>query len=52
LHYGDCSLRECFGTGNAAMVSPGRQIRYRNRDIELPRSGVRPDTRGWLSIFC
>jgi hypothetical protein len=27
------------------MVSPVRQIRYRNRDIELPRSGVRPDAR-------
>jgi branched-chain amino acid aminotransferase len=33
------SLRECFGTGTAATVSPVRWIRYRNREIELPPSG-------------
>ena len=32
----DGSLRECFGTGTAATVSPVRRIRYRNRDIDLP----------------
>lgn len=35
----DGSLRECFGTGTAATVSPVRRIRYRDRDIELPLAG-------------
>jgi branched-chain amino acid aminotransferase len=35
----DGSLRECFGTGTAATVSPVRRIRYRNQDIELPPPG-------------
>jgi branched-chain amino acid aminotransferase len=32
-------LRECFGTGTAAIVSHVRRIRYRDRDIELPPVG-------------
>ncbi len=37
--HADGSLRECFGTGTAATVSPVRRIRYRNQDIELPPPG-------------
>ena len=37
--HADGSLRECFGTGTAATVSPVRRIRYRNQDIELPLPG-------------
>jgi branched-chain amino acid aminotransferase len=32
-------LRECFGTGTAATLSPVRRIRYRDRDLALPPLG-------------
>ncbi|HEY6250720.1 MAG TPA: branched-chain amino acid aminotransferase [Candidatus Angelobacter sp.] len=32
-------LRECFGTGTAATVSPVRRIRYRDETLELPPVG-------------
>ncbi len=44
-------LRECFGTGTAAVVSPVQRIRYRDTDIALPPADswqVAPEARNRL----